>query len=96
MTTKPKASHAPSTDTQAAQAAEGAGQAAHTAAAAATATGYGAALAVADPEAPAQAAPPVHNPKRGGLYRQVGGEQPTTVHRTLQQHEADAKATQPT
>lgn len=96
MTTKPKAPHAPSTDPQAAQAAESAGQTAHTAAAAATATGSGAAPAVADAEAPTPAAPPVHNPKRGGLYRQVGGEQPTPVHRTLQQHEAEAKATQPT
>lgn len=84
-----KASHATPTNTQAAKAAqteEGA-QAQAQAATAAAAHGDGAAVVSAQ----TPPAGPVHNPKRGGLYRQDGNSKPSEVHRTLTPEEDAAK-----
>ncbi|HRL97823.1 MAG TPA: hypothetical protein PLE22_00075 [Acidovorax sp.] len=97
-TTKPKAPHAADTDTQAAQAQKKTGQAEHAATATTTATAAGsgdaAAVVSATPSEQATAAapaPPVHNPKRGGLYRQEGGDKPVAVHRTLHPDDPEAQ-----
>lgn len=91
MTPK-KASHATPTHTQATQAArteEGAQAQAQAATAAASAPAHGDGAAVVSAQTPPAA--PVHNPKRGGLYRQDGDSKPSEVHRTLTPEEVAAE-----